>query len=358
MIENPGLLAQKILLVSLEVLAVFLLFLILFIIIYRYLNARRAAWFEQNYQRITDELLEMLTSSDPQQILAVAEKNRKFFGPLTHALLDLARRIKGPEREKLSAVFHLTVEKKVNRYLRSPFLIRRLMAARLLDFFSELPAPELLRKLLKDKPPVRLAAISALARIPSEKTVNFILETLESDPAPDFQAYLEILYPLGEALENPLRQSLKKTLRPEILSFYIELAGVIPLRRLYPDLLPFKDSENKEVRIKTARAISRMELPESYPVLLEMASDSSWEVQAQAILGLGRLKNPEAIPFLVEALSSPFWHVRLNAKEALLLMGEPGIEALRQVAANSPDRFAADMASMGLLEYEEFHQRV
>ncbi|MBC7363143.1 MAG: HEAT repeat domain-containing protein [Candidatus Aminicenantes bacterium] len=358
MIENSGFLAQKILLVSLELLAIFLLFLIFFIIIYRYFNTRRAVWFEQNYQRITDELLEMLTSSDPQQIVVVAEKNKKLFGPLTHALLDLARRIKGPEREKLSAVFHLAAEKKVKRYLRSPFLIRRLMAARLLDFFTELPDPELLRKLLKDKAPVRLAAISALARVPTEKTVSFILETLETDPAPDFQTYLEILFPLGEALENPLRQSLKKTLRPEILSFYIELAGVIPLRRLYPDLLVFKNSENKEVRIKTARAISRMELPESFTVLLEMASDSSWEVQAQAILGLGRLKNPEAIPFLVAALSSPYWHVRLNAKEALLLMGEPGIEALRQVASSSSDRFAADMARMGLLEYEEFYQRV
>jgi HEAT repeat protein len=358
MIENPGLLAQKILLLSLEVLAVFLLFLILFIILYRYFNSRRALWFEQNYQRITDELLEMLTSSDQEQIVVVAEKNRKFFGPLTHALLDLARRIKGPEREKLSAVFHLAVEEKVDRYLSSPFLIRRLMAARLLDFFSELPDQELIRKLLKDKPPVRLAAISALARIPSEQTVSFILETLESDPAPDFQAYLEILYPLGEALENPLRRSLKKALRPEVLSFYIELAGVIPLRRLYPDLLPFKNHENKEFRIKTARAISRMELPESYPVLLEMASDSSWEVQAQAILGLGRLKNPEAIPFLVQALSSPFWHVRLDAKEALLLMGEPGLEALKQAASSSSDRFAADMARMGLMEYEEFYQRV
>ncbi|MBC7362353.1 MAG: HEAT repeat domain-containing protein [Candidatus Aminicenantes bacterium] len=353
-----GHLAYHILLGSLEILAIFSAFLIVFIILYRYFSSRRERWFEYHYQRITEELLDMLTNSDPKATENLAFRNKNYPGPLTHALLDLARRIKGPERQKLAAVFKLALEAKVRKDLRSPFLLRRLTAARLLEFFSEPPEPELVQRLLKDKPPVRLAAISALANAPSSQTIRYIFQALETDPSPNYQTYLEILFPLGEALENELRSALKRPLQPELTAFYIELAGLIPLRRLYPDLLPFISSENKEIRIRAARAISRMELPESLPVLMKLANDPAWEVQAQAVLGLGWLKNPEVIPVLSQALRSPHWHVRLNAKEALLLLGEPGIACLKKMSEQTEDRFAADMAKMGLKEYQELYEKI
>lgn len=345
--------AYHILIGSLEILGFFSVFLIIFIILYRYLSSRRQRWFEYHYQRITEELLEMLTDSNPLAIKDLASRNKKYSQPLTHALLDLARRIKGPERQKLAAVFKLALEDKVRKDLHSIFLLKRLTAARLLEFLSEPPEPELLQRLLKDKPPVRLAAISALANNPSAQSIRYIFQALETDPSPSYQSYLEILFPLGETLENELRAALKRPLRQELLAFYIELTGLIPLRRLYPDILPFTRSDNKEIRIRVARAISRMEMPEALPVLIELASDPAWEVQAQAVLGLGRLKNAEVIPILCRALCSPHWHVRFNAKEALLLLGKPGIDCLKKMALQSEDKFAADMAQMGLREYQE-----
>jgi len=351
-------LAHGLLLGSLEVLSAFSLFLIGFIILYRYFSARRQRRFEYHYNRITEELLEMLTNPDPEAPETIAARNKNYLEPLTHALLDLARRIKGPDRERLTAVFRLALETRIRKDLCSPFLLRRLTAARLLEFFSELPEPEIIRHLLKDKPPVRLAAISAISRSPSTQTISYLFQALETDPSPNYQTYLEIFFPLGEALENELRSALKRPLPPELTTFYLELAGLIPLRKLYPDLLSFINSENKEIRIRAARAISRMELPESLPVLIKLAQDPAWEVQAQALLGLGRLKKLEAIPVLSQAMRSPHWHVRLNAKEALLLLGQPGIDCLQKISQQNEDRFAADMAKMGLREYQQLYQKV
>lgn len=354
----PNLIARQILLVSLEMLVLFCFFLIVFIIIYRTLTALHERWFNRHYNRITEELLEMLTNSSPEAPQRLAARNRKYPAPLTHALLDLARRIKGPEREKLALVFKLVLEERTKKNLRSRFLLRRLTAARLLEFFSESIDPKLLKKLLQDKPPVRLAALSALANVPSPQSLGYLFQSLENDPSPNFQVYSEILLPLGEALEPELKKALARPLSPKILAFYIELIGQIPIRRLYPDLLKFIHHPEKEIRIKVTRAISRLEWPESFSVLMELARDPDWEVQAQAVLGLGRLKNPEAIPLLSQTLCSPHWYVRYNSKEALLMMGEEGLACLKKIAEQQSDRYAADMARMGLREYQEFYQTV
>lgn len=352
------LIARQLLIISLELLALFCLFLVGFIIIYRLITNRYERWFQRHYNRITEELLEMLLSPSPDAPEHLAGRNKKYVAPLTHALLDLARRIKGPERQKLGRVFNLALEKKTRKNLNSPFLLRRLMAARLLEFFSESIDPTIIKKLLKDKPPVRLAAISALANTPSFQTIDFIFQALESDPAPNFQVYSEILLPLGEALEPHLKSALSRPLPAQITAFYIELIGLIPIRRLYSYLLPFIEHPDKEIRIKATRAISRMEWPEALPVLVKLARHTDWEVQAQALLGLGKLKNPDVIPVLRECLRSPYWHVRYNAKEALLMLGEEGAACLKKMAEQKEDRFASDMALMGLREYQELYQRV
>jgi hypothetical protein len=346
-----GTLPIRVLLVSLQVLFLFSAFLVLYIIAHRFWSDRRQAWFDLHYRRIAQELLDMLTSQDPEAPVRLGSRNRRFREPLTQALLDIARLVKGPERRLLARVFSLALQERTLKDLRSPFLIRRLTAARLLEFFGELPGRATLERLLKDKPPVRLAAVSALARIQSGAAVRAVLDAMESEAAPNFQDYMEILFPLGEALEGELRERLKRALPAETLAFYIELAGHVPLRRLYPEIAGFASSPDKELRIRAARALARLELPESLPVIRELAGDPEWEVQAQALLGLGRLKDRGALQVLAGALRSRHWFVRLNAKEALIMMGEPGFACLRETALKSEDRFAADMARMGLREY-------
>mgnify|MGYP005832863061 CR=1 FL=1 len=340
----------QILLASLQILFLFSVLLVLYIILHRVWVDRRKAWFDRHYTRISQELLDMLTGRDPQAPVALSRFNKRFRAPMTKALLDLARLIHGPERKLLEQVFSLGLEQRTLKGLGSPFMIKRLEAARLLEFFRELPDRARLESLLHDKPPVRLAAISALARIQSPDAIKAVLEALESEKTPNYQDYLEILFPLGEALEGELGARLKKDLPVALLAFYIELVGLVPLRRLFPDVARFASSPEKELRVKAARALSRLELPEALPVLLGLAGDVEWEVQAQAVLGLGRLKQGEALPVLAAALRSPHWFVRLNAKEALIMTGEPGIKCLREAVRQPDDRFAADMARMGLWE--------
>jgi HEAT repeat protein len=51
-----------------------------------------------------------------------------------------------------------------------------------------------------------------------------------------------------------------------------------------------------------------------------------------------------AVPPLAQALTDSSWWVRRHAAYALMALGEDGPEALRRIAASSPDAYARDMA--------------
>ena len=130
------------------------------------------------------------------------------------------------------------------------------------------------------------------------------------------------------------------------------MTGLIPARTLYPDIIPFAAHPDKEVRIKVARALGRLLIPDSFDILAALAGDPEWEVAAQAARSLGRLNNPAGLDILAQGLHSLSWHVRNNSKDALLDMGAAGVRKLREVSETTQDHFAADMAEMGLEEAE------
>ncbi len=322
--------------------------LFLFILLRRLVIQHREAVFRIRYLEIEQEVLQAIAAGDISAAVAAALKHRRRPEVLTQVLVNFAEMISGRGREVLRTIFDHALKRRFLKDLRSPFVARRLRATRLIGLFAASSERALLVDLLRDKPIVRLAAANALTHVPDRESLALVFEAFEKDSGPDIHAYANIIFGAGQRIEPLVREALSKNPSPERLSLLIELVGAIPLRSLAPLLPPFTRHPDKEVRIKTAKALAALRSPDSFDVLIEMAADKDWEVQAQALRGLGNLRNPEALEVLSKGLFSPAWHVRWNAREGLLSLGPEGVRRLREAAEQKEDRFAADMARMAL----------
>ena len=126
------------------------------------------------------------------------------------------------------------------------------------------------------------------------------------------------------------------------------MAGRLRLRGLYPEVVGFARHPDKELRIRSARALGHLLVPASAWTLCALAADPDWAVQAQAVRSLGALQEWNTLPILAKAIFSPNWHVRYNAGYGLADFGPVGVLQLQEISRQKQDRFAADMAAMVL----------
>ncbi len=301
------------------------------------------------YAVMEKDLLEVLTDPKPAAAAhAFARKHGTRPRVLKRVLVAYREALVGRALEPLRTVFERTIRRRCLRELRSPFLATRLQNVRLFVDFSRPEEALHLVKLLHDKPVVRLAALNALTSIASPETLGQIFDLFENDPEPNLYAYSNIFASLGPRIEPFVRTSLDKTLSPAKTGLLIEMAGRLLLRGLYPVILYYARHPDKELRIRSARALGHLLVPGSAKTLMALAADPSWEVQAQAMRGLGALQDWQAVPLLVKGLFSPHWHVRYNAGFGLAALGLVGILQLQEISRQNADRFAADMAAMVL----------
>jgi hypothetical protein len=328
----------------------FSLALFVFIIAHRLISEHREAVFQARYLRIELDVLQAISTGEIGPAIEVALKFRSQPKVLTQVLIDFLEIISGRGREILKTIFGHALREKCLKDLHSRFVVRRLQATRLAGLFSAPPEKALLVDLLKDKPIIRLAAVHAMVQSADRESLALVFQAFEQESCPRIHTYTNIIFGAGEKVEPLIKEYLKKSLPVEKLSLLIELAGVIPLPSLYPDLREYAGHPEKEVRIKVAKALGRFIIPDSYEILEKMASDQEWEVQAQALKALGSLRNPGALVLLTRGLFSPVWHVRYNARQGLLNLGSQGVRRLEEISRQEVDRFASDMATMALEE--------
>jgi len=324
--------------------------LFLTIIVRRAIAQHREREFSARYREIETALLKLLGEPGVDGALALADRYAKYPRVLTDVLLNYARSIWGRERAKFSAVFDRALRAHFLSDVSSRRIIRRLRAARLIGFFADQADAEIIQGLLRDPPLVRMAAASAIAQSPSTDAIPMIFRAFETDDVTNANAYKNVLFSLQIRAENGIREALRKPLDQKKLEILIEIVGAIPICALAEDIAGFAGHPDKEVRLRVARTLGSLGLPDMLPVLLRLARDEAWEVVAQAVKSLGWLGSPQALDVVTHALFSRQWHVRFNAREALLNMGEAGISRLDQVAKQTLDRYAADMATMGLVD--------
>jgi hypothetical protein len=322
--------------------------LFLFIVARRVALSWGQARFNKTCRLIESHLLEVISGAPPELSLHVAENFKSHPRALTKILLDYGQQITGEGHDNLRFIFNHTVKEGCLRSLGSWRTVKRLQGARLLITFFDPAESAVLQRLLYDKPIVKLTVINALARIPTQDTLQYIFRAFEEDSGSAVQAYFNIMFSLGDRIEPLVRTYLRKPLSTEKLGLLVELAGAIPLRSLYKDIVGLARHGDKEIRIRVARALGRLLIPESISTLRTLAADESWEVSAQAMKGLGKLGGRETLDILVRSLFSPHWYVRRNAGYGLAEMGQEGLLRLKEVAGQTEDLFARDMAVMVL----------
>ena len=323
--------------------------LFLFIFLRRLVIQARERRDRAAYEVMEKDLLEVLTSPAPDAAARdFARRHRTRPRVLKQVLVAYREALVGDCLEPLKTVFERSIRRRCLRELKSPFLSTRLQNVRLFVDFSRPEEALNLVKLLHDKPIVRLAALDALTGIASRETLGQIFELFEKDPEPNLYAYSNIFFSLGPRIEPFVRASLDRPLPPEKTGLLIEMAGRLLLRGLYPDIVFYARHADKELRIRSARALGRLLVPGSAKTLMALAADPSWEVQAQALRSLGSLQDWQTVPILVKALFSPQWHVRYNAGFGLAAFGLVGILQLQEISHQQEDRYAADMAAMVL----------
>lgn len=321
-----------------------------FIISRRIILERRKVHFDRVYREIEKDILEAVSRLDSAFTLAVAQKYIHHPAVLTQALLDFGDVIVGEGREQLRVIFTRAIRNRCLKGVASRRATKRLRSVRLFIIFFDPAESAFLFRLLDDKPIIKLAAINALSRVPTPETMGYIFKAFEEDSGATVPAYFNIMFGLGNRIEASVKDFLKKPLSTAKLGLLIELVGAIPLRTLYGDIIPLAIHPEKEIRIRVARALGRLLVPETVDTLIALASDEAWEVKAQAVKSLGQMKNLKTLDILEASLFSPSWFVRYNAGYGLAEMGEAGLRRLKKVAAQEADRYARDMSVMVLNE--------
>jgi hypothetical protein len=342
---------------SLLIIGSSLLFLLLlsislfsFIILRRIFIKFQNRIFKRKYQKIEQDILSLITFPNQESSAEIARRHQTSPKVLIKVLIDYIEQIEGEGRDQLKRIFDYSIKLKCLKDIYSRRLIKRLHATHLFVVFSDPTEAVHIMRLLNDKPLVRLVAVQALSRIRSPHAISYMFKAFEKDSNPNARTYINIMYTLRDKIEQHVQIYLKKTLSLEKLGMLIELVGAIPLRSLYPDIIPFAQHPEKEIRTKVARTMGKMHIPDSYDTLAKLALEDAWIVRAQAVKSLGNLQDLRALDILTDALFSPFWHVRYNAGHSLASLGLPGIRRLQAVSQQKEDKYASDMAVMVLDE--------
>jgi len=333
---------------SLLFLLLFSVSLFAFIVVRRLILERRQVRNDRLYTLIEKDVLAAISLLSPDFSLEVARKHKGHSAVLTQVLLDFGDIIVGEGRDQLRVIFNHAVKGLCLKHLASRRMTKRLQSVRLFIVFFDPAESAFLFRLLDDKPIIKLAVVNALARIPSPETLNHIFKAFEEDTGFMVQAYFNIMFSLGNRTEPFVKAFLKKPLPAEKLGLLVELVGAIPLRTLYEDVVALAGYPDKEIRIRVARTLGKLLIPDTVDTLITLSTDEAWEVKAQAVKSLGKMKNLKTLDVLGRSLFSPFWYVRYNAGYGLAEMGEEGLQRLKEVAAQDEDRYARDMSVMVL----------
>ena len=187
---------------------------------------------------------------------------------------------------------------------------------------------------------VRRYAAMMLGIDGDEQLVDFLVDLLQSEPAPARRAAARALGISIRPLHDPGRaagsrpaavdrlaaESLTAALRdPDALvrSHAVDALRAFSAPASLPALLPMLQDPEEEVRFAAAVAAGDLGTPQSLPVLLEALRRGSPHRRRQAAASLGTLGDAASVPALMDALGDPSRVVQERAAVALGRLGDP-----------------------------------
>ncbi len=227
---------------------------------------------------------------------------------------------------------------------------RRELAARRLGLLSEPRTRRALRVCLERGPEmVTFAAALGLARDRDARTLRWILAHPEALAHRHRNAWIALLKAFGKGALPVLAAELEHGIAdPRLERAILEVLGLGRWSPAAPAIAGRLRHPDVDVRVGAARALGAIGALDCTPALLAVLDDKEWPVRAHAARALGRIGAPAALEPLLFRLTDPSWWVRRHAAYALYQLGPAGREALRDIAEESPDRYARDMADEAL----------
>lgn len=190
---------------------------------------------------------------------------------------------------------------------------------------------------------VRSAAVRALGRIGSDKSIKALVEALRTTDMWSPARIVDVINTTGKKATPyliPLMESGDEKIKP-LVAYAL---GEIGDQRGVSVLTGALRSENIDLRAKSAEALGKIGDRSSLFQLRALLADPAWPVRAMAAKALGSIKYSGSISGLLRALSDPNWWVRSRASESLINFGPEGEAALIK-ALGMNDRFAKEKAA-------------
>lgn len=232
------------------------------------------------------------------------------------------------------------------RALREESPWRRELAARRLGLLISSASRQALRAALPEGPEVvTTAAARALARYRDPAALHWLLAHPEAVARRPHRLRVALLRAFGRrglpAMGVALERGTGEAAMDRALIETLGLARHQAARHAIERRLREGDVEQ---RVAAARALGHMGAADCAISLIGALQDQAWPVRAQAARALGELRAELALLALPARLTDPAWWVRRHAAHALREFGVEGRRELERIAANSPDRYARDMA--------------
>jgi HEAT repeat protein len=197
---------------------------------------------------------------------------------------------------------------------------------------SQIAIPALIDTIRDPVEDIRLAAARALGQLNEPKGLQLLLDAIEEGDRWMGGSIAEVIIGMGSEISPEVVKRLKTTTNINARLLYVQLCGLLRITSALSSLLLLLSDSDKETRTSAIQALGQIGDISAMESLIIALNDNSWEVRAQAAKSLGTLGGKQAVGKLQQALSDGNWCVRHNAANALYLLGEEGIEALRETS--------------------------
>lgn len=209
--------------------------------------------------------------------------------------------------------------------------VKRQLAARVYLLAPNFATREEILAFLHDsKYLVRVTASSIITRTGSKEELHAVVRQMAKESKLSRFAYRDALLQMDEKKFRWLLEILQEDKNPEVQAICLDIFSMRTTDNLFPKLVPFIYSENKELKILAIAVLKSIPSPEANDILIHCLEDESPKVRAEALKSIDPHLAEKEIGTLEALLSDPEWFVRLQAALRLRSLGERGMRILAE----------------------------
>jgi HEAT repeat protein len=270
---------------------------------------------------------------------------------LIDTFMDLVRLVRGKDRVAfVRQADELGIPARLARRLRSPSPRRRLRAAQALAEFHDEASLERLRRALSDpNDEVRLAAALSLAGLEDETGVHELVEHLGLGVQEDSMLAVTLFRTIAGSRPEEIRDLvLNPQTNPNARLAAIEALATTGDYSLVPLItqLALQADDGAEELPRYLRALGTLGHPAGAPAIMDGMLREAVGARAAAAAAAGKIGLQDARGRLAFLLDDEEWWVRYRAAEALVKLGQSGVEQLRQAATSGGEKAREAAATM------------